>query len=70
MLHGDETMEQLSDWLGPAVALLWVLFRVVPRLIKGRGAGSAVSEPKPPEIPRGPERDAEESFEPRPIVPR
>jgi len=70
MIPEDETMDQLSDWLGPAVALLWVLFRVVPRLIKGRGAGSAVPEPKSPEIPRSPERDPEESFEPRPIVPR
>jgi hypothetical protein len=63
-------MNQLGDWLGPAVAILWVLFRVLPRLLKGGQVASVVPEPKSLEIGTSPGGDSADSFESRPIVPR
>jgi len=39
-------MNELGEWLGPVIAVLWVVFRVLPRLFRRR-------RPAATEVPTG-----------------
>lgn len=63
-------MSEIGDWLGPFVALLWILFRVLPRLFRRRSG--ELERPAAEERPKRESRDSdiEGSMGPPPIVPR
>jgi hypothetical protein len=64
----------LDEWLWPVIAVLWLVFKVLPRLFRGRPASTEVptGEPRPARRTFG-ERKREElqgNTGPPPIEPR
>lgn len=66
-------MNEIGEWLGPAIAALWLLFRVVPRLLRSRAKSASetgLAEPEEQPTSFSPYESPSASEPPPPIEPR